>query len=746
MKKKTIWLMGILFSGLLTVNALARPADNSRIRLTGAADTISEMPEASSTEDISVQKNADESLSQVEVDVVFGQDEARKMLETVNDFRTDTQANWYWNEDNTSKVHPGKLSELKYDYELERLAMQRAAELAVSYDHVRPDGEYVFTEEEETTDYWGMGENIAYGYNSLSSGDSVFTAWREENDDYSGQGHRRNMLSEDFSAVGIGYATIGGYHFWVQVFGGNGTVNDSFVAANNSETTVTVNVLCDSIADCSIIFSEDKDIELKVGETAQIPDAEAIVTVKNSIIKKFNSGAQIVYSVSDSSVASLNDKQLKGLKKGNTNLIAKATAGCKSVSETKKITVTEADSQQEGQDPSGETDDQGSEDTDEELLPSIANLDFEFTSTDGEKISSKSSGKEKMLVFCTTTCSSCVYLFNLISASPESYKDYEIIAVVSDCEDMDEVKSYQSKYGDSIPVTFCQDTSDSMLGAIFDYKYAVDNSYDVGTPLCILINKDNRIIDYCEGGKADLIGWMQESFSKKYEKGDDVKGDDAKEDDVVTDDDKNKDGDKNNKTDTDDNDKAVNNDGDNNAGDNGSSGNDGNTEKKDTDSSGNENSNGKSDGNTGNSTAAPAPTATSKPTQTPTPAPTSKPSTSTSTRTPVVPVISRTVRYVIPGAVTIKKAKCKYGMISLKWKKISDVDGYEVQIASNSFFTKNKMTSDEYGNSTVIFLTNKQKKRYKKKGCYVRMRAYVYDGYGNKEYGDWGDERKIKIK
>ena len=36
-------------------------------------------------------------------------------------------------------------TELKYDYELERVAMQRAAEIALSYGHTRPDDSGCFT-------------------------------------------------------------------------------------------------------------------------------------------------------------------------------------------------------------------------------------------------------------------------------------------------------------------------------------------------------------------------------------------------------------------------------------------------------------------------------------------------------------------------------------------------------------------------------------------------------------------------
>lgn len=56
---------------------------------------------------------------------------------------------------------------------------------------------------------------IAAGYNSA---EAVHMGWREDNDNYAGQGHRRNMLSSKYNCVGIGHVYCNGFHYWVEEF------------------------------------------------------------------------------------------------------------------------------------------------------------------------------------------------------------------------------------------------------------------------------------------------------------------------------------------------------------------------------------------------------------------------------------------------------------------------------------------------------------------------------------------------
>lgn len=168
-------------------------------------------------------------LIYVEKEVTYDQESAREMLQMVNDFRTGDDA-WYWNmDDATKKDLTGQLSELTYDYNLEAIAMQRAYELSVLFAHQCPDGSDI-----TSVSYNGVttcGENIYCS--SPSSMDQVqraFDSWLEENANYAGQGHRRNMLSSSYNAIGIAHVIIDGNHYWVQEFGYDVSSNNTYTA------------------------------------------------------------------------------------------------------------------------------------------------------------------------------------------------------------------------------------------------------------------------------------------------------------------------------------------------------------------------------------------------------------------------------------------------------------------------------------------------------------------------------------
>ena len=113
-------------------------------------------------------------------DGTYKQDEARAMLEYINEFRHGSEA-WYWNESDTEKVYCSGLGDLTYDYELEKVAMLRAKEIAQSFSHTRPNGQSCWTAYDDCGyDWqWSVGENIAYGQTSAYE---VYMDWREDND------------------------------------------------------------------------------------------------------------------------------------------------------------------------------------------------------------------------------------------------------------------------------------------------------------------------------------------------------------------------------------------------------------------------------------------------------------------------------------------------------------------------------------------------------------------------------------
>lgn len=143
--------------------------------------------------------------------------EVRACFNLVNDFRTGSEA-YYWNTDNRTKTNlVGKLGTLTLDEGLCRAAQIRANEISTNFSHTRPNGSSCFTVFEECSLRYGTkGENIAAG---SRTGRDTFIQWKEENEMYDGQGHRRNMLG-DFTKIGIAYAynASGRYkHYWVMV-------------------------------------------------------------------------------------------------------------------------------------------------------------------------------------------------------------------------------------------------------------------------------------------------------------------------------------------------------------------------------------------------------------------------------------------------------------------------------------------------------------------------------------------------
>lgn len=255
--------------------------------------------------------------TQLNVNVRYGQSEARSMLGMLNTFRTGDEA-WYWNEDNSSK-QTANLSELAYDYNLEQIAMQRAAEIAVSFSHTRPDG----TKWSELT-YSGVksnGENIAAG---STTAEDVFEGWKESDQPYSGQGHRRNMLSNDFKAVGIGHVYVNGCHYWVQEFGSSVSGSSSETAPKDSDTAVSVDVSDSNLTSVTVSVEGKEEYALSVNDSINLP----AVTLTAKVSGMWPSGGSISerripdWRVDDPAVAEISGGQIVGKQAGKTSLTA----------------------------------------------------------------------------------------------------------------------------------------------------------------------------------------------------------------------------------------------------------------------------------------------------------------------------------------------------------------------------------------------------------------------------------------
>ncbi len=209
----------------------------------------------------------------------YKQTEGRRILDLVNNFRTSGNA-WVWNSDGTKTTNI-KVDALEYDYALEQIAMQRAAEISVLFAHQRPSGQswYTAVYVYDGVTYRTNGENILYGSGPYgANAESSFDMWKEENEGYSGQGHRRNMLGSSYTGMGIGYASVNGYNFWVMELGYKTPVPES--DALNGKKTIELPVHTAYISSYGSWTAEPSEYWLAADETAVLPEITASVTVK----------------------------------------------------------------------------------------------------------------------------------------------------------------------------------------------------------------------------------------------------------------------------------------------------------------------------------------------------------------------------------------------------------------------------------------------------------------------------------
>ena len=262
---------------------------------------------------------AETATTPVSISVQYGQTEARTILNMINEMRTSSTDAWYWKQDDTTKTYCTNLQPLQYDYDLEKTAMQRAAEIAIIYSHTRPNNKDTFSAFYENSVYYTYaGENIAAGYGTA---DSVNNGWREDNELYAGQGHRRNMLNSKFNCVGIGHVYYNGFHYWVENFAYRDKVNTTPVSADNTETTLTIPVATSKISNFNIAFDKD-EYSLKTGESTSISVSDPTISVFG------HWGSRFVFvtdtpdlTIADSTVATLSGT-ITGISEGDTTISA----------------------------------------------------------------------------------------------------------------------------------------------------------------------------------------------------------------------------------------------------------------------------------------------------------------------------------------------------------------------------------------------------------------------------------------
>ena len=109
--------------------------------------------------------------------------------------------------------------------------------------------------------------------------------------------------------------------------------------------------------------------------------------------------------------------------------------------------------------------------------------------------------------------------------------------------------------------------------------------------------------------------------------------------------------------------------------------------------------------------------------------------TTTNPTTPTKPVAK-------PKSAKFKKVKSAKKAISVQWKKVSGVKGYQIQVATDKKFKKNKKTVTVKKQKTTKTTIKKLKA---KKKYYVRIRTYKTVN-GKKVYSSWSKVKSVKTK
>lgn len=275
-------------------------------------------------------------IKSVNIHVRYGQSEARSLLGMVNSLRQSMADAWYWKEGNTEKYECKSLRPLVYDYGLEEAAMRRAAEIALIYDHNRPDGRNYWTVfDDRGLSVGASAENIAVGYSSVSE---VNKAWTEADQKYEGQGHRRNRLSGKYIAMGVGHVTYNGRQYWVELFAEKAP-RTTMVPADDSEAII-YGIGIDSSriqADRIDTTSVGSAIGLDVGGTKDIAGIYESVKLdghfRGSLAEEYCPLRQSIYMyVANPGIATINGNTLRAVANGRTTLDIQCTLGGPTVS------------------------------------------------------------------------------------------------------------------------------------------------------------------------------------------------------------------------------------------------------------------------------------------------------------------------------------------------------------------------------------------------------------------------------
>ena len=238
----------------------------------------------------------------VSIQVTYGQTEARKLADQINNLReTKSQE--------ALAASGSAIHALTYDYGLEQNAMQRALEVALVYSpSQRPDGSAVSSCYSNAS----VVENISCAGSTAAQ---IYNSWTQAQ----APSEYANMIYASNVAVGIGHVSYNGKDYWVAAFADKSS-GIGWLPEDNGTVTRTVNIESTRITDRVIAGVPTGNVTINVGDYYDLSKCKASVQINGHYPQSEYCPliGGVSATVADSSVATFNGSSLYGQKAGST--------------------------------------------------------------------------------------------------------------------------------------------------------------------------------------------------------------------------------------------------------------------------------------------------------------------------------------------------------------------------------------------------------------------------------------------
>ena len=162
---------------------------------------------------------------------------------------------------------------LKLDETLSKAAQRRASELPSAWGHTRPDGRNyssVFAE---------FGLNPSRSGENVASNTKALKARLFHEQFMNSAGHKKNLLSPDYSTVGLGFYEKGGKFYCAQLFTGGAGASENVPAPSDKALAVVAANLI------NLINAERKEMRLKPLATSEKLYGAALARAREMSVK-----------------------------------------------------------------------------------------------------------------------------------------------------------------------------------------------------------------------------------------------------------------------------------------------------------------------------------------------------------------------------------------------------------------------------------------------------------------------------